>query len=374
MPLKNRLRRPALKLLVKLNLAHYVSRLKNKKRFNLKNINRILKNGYISPPDRAKWELTVLCNLNCVMCHQKKRRKDAGKQLSLEQIKKIIGNLYTSGIRKLLFKGGEVFVRKDFFDILDYVESKGFRVNIISNGTMVNEKAAKKLNQYSNIDVITFSLDGLRETHNKIRGSNLAFDRTIKAIKLTSNRNFLIHIASVVQKDNLNEIPSLIKLCSGLKVDIISFTMEMFYNEKEINAAEKMLGQKTFFQPEKSSKYDFSFEQLKKVKMQIKKLGRKHGILTLFYPEIANDYLYDFYDGKLKNSLKFVCENFFEVSIDENGNVLGCPLLKSYHGNLLEKPFKEIWFSKDFREFRKKMFRYNLIPTCKKCCKLDFVR
>jgi len=367
------LKRKALKVLTKLGLTNYLFFRKHNKIYSKDRINNILKTGFVSNPIRVKWELTMLCNLNCIMCHQKERRKNIFKELKTDQIKKIVDNLYAAGIKKILLKGGEIFVRKDIFRILDYIQYKGFKINIITNGTFINKDFAAKLNNYKNIEVITFSLDGLRVHHDKIRNVGGVFDKTIEAIKLTKEKNFFVNIACVLQKDNLKDIRGLVDLSISLGVDLVTFTMEMFYTNDEIEKSKSIMGNDIYTYVSKNREYPFSYDELTNLIKYFKDKSKKSGVYIHLWPPILRKYPESFYYNKLRDKkINLICDTFFEVNLNEKGEIFICPFIKKSFGNLLNQELRNIWNSGEIRKSRKKIFENNLIPTCERCCKLDF--
>ena len=69
----------------------------------------------------------------------------------------------------------------NWFEIVQLAQKYGFYVNMTTNGTLV-EKYWEKIVE-SAIDSLSFSIDGLEETHDKIRGQKGAFVKTFKALK-----------------------------------------------------------------------------------------------------------------------------------------------------------------------------------------------
>ncbi|MBW2984364.1 radical SAM protein [Candidatus Woesearchaeota archaeon] len=145
------------------------------------------------------FELTNKCNLNCKWCGVKKG-KDV---LSFDKIVSIIGK---NKPRFVEFTGGEPLLRKDVFELIDYCKSKGIYVSINTNGTLINDKIAKKLNA----DLIRISVDGTEKTNDKIRGEG-SFKKTLNGIKSLKKYNKKIIISTAIGKLNKEEPKQIIK-------------------------------------------------------------------------------------------------------------------------------------------------------------------
>lgn len=145
------------------------------------------------------FELTNKCNLNCKWCGVKKG-KDV---LSYDKIVSIIEK---NKPRFVEFTGGEPLLRKDIFKLIDYCRSKKIFVSINTNGTLIDEKVAEKLNA----DIIRISVDGLEKTNDKIRGKG-SFKKTLNGINSLKKYNKKIIISTTVGKVNKNESRKIIK-------------------------------------------------------------------------------------------------------------------------------------------------------------------
>jgi len=367
------LKKQGLKVLNKLNLSEHV--FINRVRFDYALLERMKKDGYMPLPKRAKWETTMLCNLRCVMCHQTERREEAmksgAKQINKEEMLKIVDNLYSAGVEKILFKGGEIFVRRDFFDVLDYVQEKEMGVNMITNGVLINEEIANKLKNYKNIEAITFSLDGLRETHDRIRKMQGAFDKTVNAIKMLKGGNYFLNIACVIMAHNLEETKGLVELGVELGVDAMTFTMEMFYSTREIEDSKMIVSGEIYQQRSERESYEYSYERMKEAVDYLK--SQRHRIFINIQPKILREHEREFFEGTLlQNKIPLGCDTFFELNINEHGEMVVCPFVKEGYANLVDRDLKEAWNCKEMREIRMSIMKgAGMMPICMRCCKLD---
>lgn len=168
------------------------------------------------------WECTLKCNLNCAHCGSDCQKdasindmpsKDFFK--ALEQIKPLIEPNKTM----IVLTGGEALLRKDIEEIGLKLYKQGFPWGIVSNGMLINKQ---RLNSLMNAGLrsITVSLDGLKESHNWLRGNKNSFDKAISAIKLISSvKDLKFDVVTCVSQKNfteLNQIKDLL-IKNGLK-------------------------------------------------------------------------------------------------------------------------------------------------------------
>lgn len=98
---------------------------------------------------KAQLELTYRCNLHCVHCYTDpyNNRQDVRKELSLDEIKRILDELADLEIVFLNLTGGEIFTHPHFFEIYDYAYRKGFLLMLYTNGTIITPGVIERLQE-----------------------------------------------------------------------------------------------------------------------------------------------------------------------------------------------------------------------------------
>lgn len=117
-----------------------------------------------------KWDITRRCFLSCSFFNKLERASDDSKDMSTQEVLSIIEKLTDAGVKHIQLLGGEPIYRKDFFEILRFIENTEIKVGINTNGVLLTKSSVDKLLSVSCIDMIIVSIDGLNDTHNKIRG------------------------------------------------------------------------------------------------------------------------------------------------------------------------------------------------------------
>lgn len=181
---------------------------------------RYIPYGFRPPPLRISYKVTSCCNLSCRMCPGVN-----GKDLCLNDVKKVIDKIArvfsawpfrpTLGIL-----GGEPFMRKDILDIVDYIIESGLNCELVTNGILLDEHKIRELCD-SGITEISFSLDGLADYHDNMRGKG-TFNSAMGAVKLMcrhdSENKIIKNINTIVSSENLSQLNRFIGLFSGLNV------------------------------------------------------------------------------------------------------------------------------------------------------------
>jgi len=160
---------------------------------------------------------TSKCNGRCLACfYQPQLNNDA--DISLEQIGRISKTL--PFFRRLMISGGEPFLRKDLDSIIKiFVDNNKVRnISIPTNGLLTGDilaSAEKIASDNSRAEIhIACSIDGFKATHDKLRGMEGAFDRTLdtlaRLLKLRVNhKNLRVNITTTICALNLFELQKL---------------------------------------------------------------------------------------------------------------------------------------------------------------------
>ncbi len=153
-------------------------------------------------PLHCLFELTYKCNIKCCHCCVLKERK---KELNKWEIFKILEQLKDAGCLYLTFSGGEILVRKDFFEIAEYARKLNFAIRLFTNGMLINGKIADRIKTVKPL-AVEISLYGFKNTHEKITQAKGSFDRTVQAIKLLRKRGIKVFTKTVILRQNSDEI------------------------------------------------------------------------------------------------------------------------------------------------------------------------
>ena len=83
--------------------------------------------------DMCVWEITLACCFSCKYCGSRGGRA-RDNELTTEECLDVADQLAGLGCRRVSMIGGEVFMRRDWKDIVSRLTGHGINVNIITNG------------------------------------------------------------------------------------------------------------------------------------------------------------------------------------------------------------------------------------------------
>jgi AdoMet-dependent heme synthase len=174
--------------------------------------------------------LTEKCNLRCKHCYQQGGLPD---EMSLSEISAVIDEVsdmmnewkkthhiaFTSSFN---VTGGEPFLRKDFFTILEELKFKGFDTFILSNGTLIERDGAKKLAQLE-VKGVQISIEGPESIHDSIRGRG-SFASSIKGIRNLLEAGIPVTLNTTLSGMNASCFMDVVDLASSLGVQRVGFS------------------------------------------------------------------------------------------------------------------------------------------------------
>jgi len=166
-------------------------------------------------PVAAHMDVTYRCNERCVHCYLD---HDDHGEMTATEIAGVLDQLAEAGVFFLTLSGGEPFMRRDFFEIVEHARRLLFNVKIKTNAVMIGVAEAKKLRDLA-IDTIQISVYSHRPAvHDAITKLPHSFEKTIRAIEFLRDQGLRVTIANVLMTANLSDHYNVQKLASELRV------------------------------------------------------------------------------------------------------------------------------------------------------------
>ena len=155
-------------------------------------------------PTGCVWEITLACNMRCKHCGSAAgaRRR---RELTTDECFQVADDLAALGTMRVTLSGGEPLLRDDWEAIGRRLVRQGVRVNMISNGFALTERAIGLMKEagFANVAV---SLDGARETHDRIRNTPGSYDHVLRAFDACGALGFPASSVTTLFRWNLGEL------------------------------------------------------------------------------------------------------------------------------------------------------------------------
>ena len=321
-----------------------------------------LRPKFVSYPFTIEIEITNRCNKKCLICEHT-YWNEPGRDLKLEEFKTIV-NQFPKLKWVNLTGEGDAFLNKDYLKMIAYLKAKDIPVFLVDSFDLINKEIAEEL--------IEMGVDGIW----------ISWDSATKEIyeKIKVGCNF---------EKGLNNIKNLIELKKRMKSPIPELCFRYIVNTLNVHEMPQFielihsLGDKELLG--EGSRVEFAgllvFDEVKE----------------LFVPEIPEEILQATmkkakeldvhiafsHSSKSKLPPLEYCAAWAEPYIMMGGYVMPCcavlqnnsrDFLRKYSfGNILEKPFEDIWYSEKYKKFRKMIpDKKGKVPIlCKGCRAYD---
>ena len=167
-------------------------------------------------PLGVQLDVTYRCNERCVHCYLD---HDDHGEMTAAEIRRLLDELAEAGVFFLTLSGGEVMMRMDFFEILEYARALLFNVKIKTNAFMIREKEADRIRELG-VHSLQVSIYSHRpEMHDAITKLPGSFKRSVAGIRLLKSRGLNVAIANVLMRQNLGDYPGVKALARTLGVE-----------------------------------------------------------------------------------------------------------------------------------------------------------
>src|SRR3989442_99150 len=147
-------------------------------------------------------DVTYRCNERCVHCYLD---HDDHGEMTTAEVKDVLEQLAEAGTFFLTLSGGEVLMRRDFFEILEHARRLLFNVRIKTNGVMIRTQEAQRLRELG-VEQIQISIYSHRpEVHDAITKLPGSLKRSGAAIRFLKSQGLKVTIANVLMTANMRD-------------------------------------------------------------------------------------------------------------------------------------------------------------------------
>ena len=167
-------------------------------------------------PLSVQLDLTYRCNERCIHCYLD---HDDHGEMTTSEITDLLDQLADAGVFFLTLSGGEILMRKDFFEILEYARALMFCVKLKTNAVLIREREAERIRSLS-VNAVQISIYSHRpEVHDAITKIPGSLARSVKAIRFLKACGLKVTIANVLMLQNFQDYLGVRALAAELGVE-----------------------------------------------------------------------------------------------------------------------------------------------------------
>ena len=323
--------------------------------------------------------LTHRCNMTCNMCTQYGAtfKNNTLDEMTFEEWDTFFDSIKSVSPKpQVTLMGGEPLLHKDFDKILMSATEKKLKVHIVTNGYLLKEHLDIIAKSKASLSI---SIDGLGETHDKIRNTKGSFERSVECLKLIQKINkpkrpIRTCINYVMLPENIHEILDFAEYMWQFEPAFIGFQHLQFSSDKldAQNNKEwvKCLKQKYTTTLKPKVTYEFNECYVEELYSKIEQLRKKYSPTKVYdFPHLSFEEMKKYY---LEEDLSLIRKNricttpWMSPSITPDGKVSNC--ICNEIGNLRENDFWTIFNNNKANKIRKKLAQHGKFPVCSRCC------
>jgi MoaA/NifB/PqqE/SkfB family radical SAM enzyme len=189
-------------------------------------------------PVSISFMLTDLCSARCLHCDIWKN-KAKGVGATFEQWRIVLKDLRSwLGPVSICLSGGEALLVPFAIDLVAQAARLGLLVELLTHGYWQDQSKIERL-ALANPSRVTVSLDGIGETHTKIRGREKFFERTsasiatLQRVRKEQSLRFTIRLKCVLMSHNLDDAGKVAEYADQPGMEVFFQPIEQNYNTPE---------------------------------------------------------------------------------------------------------------------------------------------
>ena len=295
-----------------------------------------------SAPYRMDLAVTYRCNNDCAHCYNARERNYP--ELTTEQWKKIIDDLWALGVPHIVFTGGEATLRDDLPELIRHAESNGQITGLNTNARRLADMNYVQKLVDAGLDHVQITVESCDEQiHNEMMRVNGAFKQTIAGLKNVLATKLYVMTNTTMLRTNVHKIPDTLDFLADLGVPTIGLNALIYsgngltvgtgLRENELQPILNIATQKT----------------------------SERGQRLIWYTPTQ----YCEFDPTASNlGVKGCTAALYSMCIESNGDVLPCQSYYTSLGNMLTDSWDSIWNHKLSTQLRE---RQGLPSKCEGC-------
>lgn len=321
------------------------------------------------------WEVTRSCNLNCVHCRAAAQLGPYPGELGTEESFRLIDAIASFSKPVIILTGGEPLLRQDIYDLAAYGTSRGLRMVIAPNGTLLDAQKAARL-KACGIQRVSISLDGATEvSHDRFRQVGGAFAGALRGIQILKEAGLEFQINTTVTQKNCQELPSILAL--AIKLGAVAHHIFLLV---PTGRGRELKGEAV-----EGSEYEkilhWFYDQRERVPLQLKATCAPHYYRILRQRAREDGQKVTPQTHGLDAMTRGCLGGIGFLFISHRGDVQPCGYLEVFSGNVRRQSLREIWeFSpvflrlRDFSSLKGRCGRCEYVRVCGGCRARAFER
>jgi radical SAM protein with 4Fe4S-binding SPASM domain len=164
-------------------------------------------------PTSAFLQLSDRCNHACGHCYQVHGERG---ELTTTEVKRLLEDLAAAGVLILTLSGGEVTLREDLLEVIEYARGLRFGVKLYTNGFLVDDAMARRFAELAVMDVGVSVYSARPAVHDGITRVPGSLDRTLEGVRALRRHGVSVRLKLTLMSVNSDSYREVIELAKEL--------------------------------------------------------------------------------------------------------------------------------------------------------------
>jgi radical SAM protein with 4Fe4S-binding SPASM domain len=299
-------------------------------------------------PVLSEIALTYRCQNRCTFCYaDAPERGREVSEMTTAEVRIIIERLYDEArCPTVSFTGGEPTLRPDLPELVRYAKGKEMRVNLITNGVLCADEGYVGTLADAGLDSAQVSVEGhCAAVHDAITQHPGSWERAVQAVRTLRAAGIHTHTNTTICGGNRAHLLELVDfIAEDLGSDYFSMNMVIRTGTALANPQD-----------------DVRYSDIGGIIRAVQERARERGVRFVWYSPVPYCLFNPVQAGL--GSKSCACVDGL-ISVSPSGELLPCSSFERGIGDLLHRPFEEVWYSRTARYWRHKEF---IPPLCQRC-------
>jgi radical SAM protein with 4Fe4S-binding SPASM domain len=317
--------------------------------------------GYIERPILSEIALTNDCTVNCRFCYAgceclslgcagresgERPLPDRHASAAKTDFRKILDIIRNEAeVPSVSFTGGEPMLARDILELISYAhDALGMRVNLITNGTLIDTRAARQLKEAGLASAQVSIEADCKSVHDGITRAPGSFDASVRGLASLRDAGIVVHPHATLCSINRESAERLPAFAKSLGVDRFSLNMVIPAGR----AVDPDLG--------------IGYSEIPAILSRVIAAACREEVQFMWYSPTPMC-LFNPIPLGLGNKGCSACEGL--LSVDPSGELLPCSSWPEPLGNLPAEGFHALWFGARARWIREKREAHEGCRPCK---------
>ena len=155
-------------------------------------------------------ELTYRCSEKCIHCYnvgatrndEEISTRGDREELTLDDYKRIIDELYEQGLVKVCLTGGDPFSKSFVWELIDYLYNKGIAFDVFTNGQRIVNDVERLANYYPRLVGVSI-YSGIADVHDYITRVRGSWEKSMEVVRQLSALGVPMNLKCCVMRPNV---------------------------------------------------------------------------------------------------------------------------------------------------------------------------